>query len=181
MGSLLRGATQIMSKSSSAFFLLNPNWKLSLYKPYKSLLLLRTFGIWPPLTRSSMAASTQMASLSSPSVAPQALNAMKVDMVARLVPFVAEMTIKGLLPKSCAEGKRSERFYSTKSAKVHKGPGKSKNEKAPGAKSISPISIKKSKDGNGAEAKAYVSNGSAASNSRPKQRNKSRSFNGRQM
>ncbi|RXH72420.1 hypothetical protein DVH24_012104 [Malus domestica] len=68
-----------------------------------------------------------------------------------------------------------------KLAKVHKGPGKSKNEKAPGAKSISPISMKKSKDGNGAEAKASVSNGSAAPNSRPKQPNKSRSFNGRQQ
>ncbi|KAM0973944.1 hypothetical protein ACFX2C_017195 [Malus domestica] len=68
-----------------------------------------------------------------------------------------------------------------KPAKVHKGQGKSKNEKAPGAKSISPISMKKSKDGNGAEAKASVSNGSAAPNSRPKQPNKSRSFNGRQV
>ncbi|KAM2206264.1 hypothetical protein ACFX1S_025665 [Malus domestica] len=128
-----------------------------------------------------MAASTQMASPSSPSVAPQALNAMKVDIAARLVPLVAERTIKGLLSKSYAERRRNERFYSTKSAKVHKGSRKSKNEKAPGAKSISPISIKKSKNGNGAEAKASVSNGSAASNSRPKQRNKSRSFNGRQM
>ncbi|KAM1812721.1 hypothetical protein ACFX11_026635 [Malus domestica] len=45
MGSLFGGATQILSKSSSAFFFLNPNSKLSLYKPSKSPRLLRTFGI----------------------------------------------------------------------------------------------------------------------------------------
>ncbi|KAM1022777.1 hypothetical protein ACFX2I_043669 [Malus domestica] len=69
----------------------------------------------------------------------------------------------------------------SKPAKVHKGPGKSKNEKAPGPKSVSPTLMKKSKDGNGTEAKASVSNGSAAPNSCPKQPNKNRLFNGRQV
>nr|XP_028965854.1 3-hydroxyisobutyryl-CoA hydrolase, mitochondrial-like isoform X1 [Malus domestica] len=78
MGRLLGGATQILSKSSSAFFFLNPNSNLSLYKPSKSPRLLASSapsGSWPPPTRSSRAASTQLASPSSPSVAPRALNA----------------------------------------------------------------------------------------------------------
>ncbi|KAM1173618.1 hypothetical protein FF1_026297 [Malus domestica] len=45
MGSLLGGATQILSKSSSAFFFLNPNSKLSLCKSSKSPRLLRPLGI----------------------------------------------------------------------------------------------------------------------------------------
>ncbi|KAM1587069.1 hypothetical protein ACFX15_025775 [Malus domestica] len=82
MGRLLGGATQILSKSSSAFFFLNPNSNLSLYKPSKSPRLLASSapsGSWPPPTRSSRAASTQLASPSSPSVAPRALNAKNLD------------------------------------------------------------------------------------------------------
>ncbi|CAN6699491.1 unnamed protein product [Malus baccata var. baccata] len=45
MGSFLGGATQILSILSSAFFFLNPNASLCLYKPSKSPRLLRTFGI----------------------------------------------------------------------------------------------------------------------------------------
>ncbi|VVA23847.1 PREDICTED: WVD2 [Prunus dulcis] len=69
----------------------------------------------------------------------------------------------------------------SKQTKVQKGQGKSKNEKPSGPKTVSPVWMKKSKDGNDGEVTAAVSNGSAATTSRPKQPNKTRSFNGRQV
>lgn len=69
----------------------------------------------------------------------------------------------------------------SKQTKVQKGQGKSKNEKPSGPKNVSPVWMKKSKDGNDGEVTAAVSNGSAATTSRPKQPNKTRSFNGRQV
>ncbi|KAM1501078.1 hypothetical protein TB2_025875 [Malus domestica] len=81
MRSLFGGATQILSKSSSAFFFLNPNWKLSLCEPgSKSPRLLRTFAI--------MASADEFVkgSVHPNGVAvitldrPRALNAMNLDM-----------------------------------------------------------------------------------------------------
>ncbi|KAM5564491.1 protein WVD2-like 5 [Rosa sericea] len=69
----------------------------------------------------------------------------------------------------------------SKQSKVQKGQGKSKIEKPPSPKSALPIRMKKSKDGNDAEATATVSNGSAGPNPLAKQPNKSRSLNGQQV
>ncbi|XP_004291456.1 PREDICTED: uncharacterized protein LOC101310775 isoform X1 [Fragaria vesca subsp. vesca] len=69
----------------------------------------------------------------------------------------------------------------SKQFKVQKGQGKSKIEKPPSPKIALPTSMKKSKDGNDAEATATVSNDLAAPISRAKQPNKSRSSNGPQV
>ncbi|KAK9280473.1 hypothetical protein L1049_014165 [Liquidambar formosana] len=65
-------------------------------------------------------------------------------------------------------------------SKPHNGQGKSKNEKPSGPKHRTTTWVKKSKDGRDTEATSTVLNGSVASNSRPKEPFKTRSFNGRQ-
>ncbi|XP_018502150.2 3-hydroxyisobutyryl-CoA hydrolase-like protein 3, mitochondrial isoform X2 [Pyrus x bretschneideri] len=88
---LFGGATQILSKSSSAFFFfLNPNSKLSLCKPSKSPLLLRTFAI--------MASADEFVkgSVHPNGVAvitldrPRALNAMNLDMDVKYKSYLDE-------------------------------------------------------------------------------------------
>lgn len=79
------------------------------------------------------------------------------------------------------QGRGPKVSVQSKQFKVQKGQGKSKIEKPPSPKIALPISMKKSKDGNDAEATATVSNGLAAPISRAKQPNKSRSSNGPQV
>ncbi|XP_021901629.1 protein WVD2-like 5 isoform X2 [Carica papaya] len=66
-------------------------------------------------------------------------------------------------------------------AKQPKGQSKIKNEKNPGARNVSSVLIKKTKDAQNAEATTTLSNGAVGLNSRSGQSFKSRSFNDRQV